>query len=157
MRVNIYAEEMTDRVEIVTKTIDGVEFEALRFYLYLPVTKQVGNDTVQVQGPFIHREEDDDSAAVTFWSRGQLRSILAKAIDLLDAHHNEKNKKPHTQMFATQGSLMSVRIEVTDFYGKDHSYTIGRLINMQYDPPPEGSRTHVFSFVEAPKVEESGA
>lgn len=112
MRVNIYAEEMTDRVEIVTKTIDGVEFEALRFYLYLPVTKQVirdthtgpVNDVVQVQGPFIHREGDDDSAAVTFWSRGQLRSILSKAIDLLDAHHNEKNKKPHTQKEEESGA-----------------------------------------------------
>lgn len=34
MRVNVYAEEMTDRVEIVEKG----EFTGLRFYLELPVT-----------------------------------------------------------------------------------------------------------------------
>lgn len=98
MRVNIYAEEMTDRIEIIDKYIDGQKFEACRFYLYLPVTKKIVrethvgpvNDTVQVQGPFIHREGDDDSAAVTFWSRGKLRDILQKAIDLLDAHHEAK-------------------------------------------------------------------
>ena len=38
MRVNVYAEEMTDRVEIVSKTIDGTVFTGLRFYLELPVT-----------------------------------------------------------------------------------------------------------------------
>lgn len=42
MRVNIYAEEMTDRVEIVTKqTADG-EFTGVRFYLELPVTQTPG-------------------------------------------------------------------------------------------------------------------
>ena len=98
MRVNIYAEEMTDRIEIIEKEIDGHKFEACRFYLYLPVTHKftrethVGlvNDTVNLQGPFIHREGDDDSAAVTFWSRGKLRDILQKAIELLDEHHAAK-------------------------------------------------------------------
>jgi hypothetical protein len=87
MRVNIYAEEMTNRIEIIEKEIDGNKFEACRFYLYLPVTHQGEN----VQGPFIHREGDDDSAAVTFWSRGKLREILQQAIDLLDAHHAAKS------------------------------------------------------------------
>lgn len=93
MRVNIYAEEMTDRIEIIEKEIDGNKFEACRFYLYLPVTSQVvgSSDPFQVQGPFIHREGDDDSAAVTFWSRGKLRHTLQKAIDLLDEHHAKKN------------------------------------------------------------------
>ncbi|SRR5258708_21798947 len=101
MRVNIYAEEMTDRIEIIEKVIDGNLFEACRFYLYLPVTKQITrethagpiNDTVQVRGPFIHHEGDDDSAAVTFWSRGKLREILQEAIDTLDAYHLTKQNK----------------------------------------------------------------
>ena len=89
MRVNIYAEEMTDRIEIIEKEIDGNKFEAVRFYLYLPVTREgLGN----ISGPFIHREGDDDSAAVTFWSRGKLRDILQQTIELLDAHHATKNK-----------------------------------------------------------------
>lgn len=99
MRVNIYAEEMTERIEIIEKVIDGNKFEAVRFYLYLPVTKEIIEEThvgaakrtVQVQGPFIHREGDDDSAAVTFWSRGKLRETLQKAIELLDTHHARKN------------------------------------------------------------------
>ena len=94
MRVNIYAEEMTNRVEIIEKEIDGHKFEAVRFYLYLPVT--VGGQNIA--GPFIHRENDDDSSAVTFWSRGKLREILQQAIDLLDVHHLAKqNDKNHTQ------------------------------------------------------------
>jgi len=36
MRVNIYAEEMTDRIEIIGKEIDGHRFTGLRFYLELP-------------------------------------------------------------------------------------------------------------------------
>jgi len=93
MRVNIYAEEMTNRIEIIEKEIDGNKFEACRFYLYLPVTvpsPQGYPDTNNVQGPFIHREGDDDSAAVTFWSRGKLREILQQAIDKLDEHHAYK-------------------------------------------------------------------
>lgn len=99
MRVNIYAEEMTDRIEIIEKEVDGIKFEACRFYLYLPVTKFArgawidGEPPTQHQGPFIHREGDDDSAAVTFWSRGKLRETLQKAIDLLDKHHYEKKDK----------------------------------------------------------------
>ena len=38
MRVNIYAEEMTDRIEIIGKEIDGHTFTGLRFYLELPVS-----------------------------------------------------------------------------------------------------------------------
>lgn len=37
MRVNIYAEEMTDRVEIIAKEIDGHRYTGLRLYLELPV------------------------------------------------------------------------------------------------------------------------
>ncbi len=100
MRVNIYAEEMTDRVEIISKTVDGQEFTGLRFYLYLPVTVKRGpfdppapnedGATMQAQGPFIHREGDDDSSAVTFWGKRDLRLILLEALTLLDEHYAAK-------------------------------------------------------------------
>lgn len=83
MRVNVYAEEMTDRIEIIGKEIDGHTFTGLRFYLELPAT--VGG--VQHQGPFMHRPGDDDSAAVTFWGKRDLRDVLRKALALLDEHY----------------------------------------------------------------------
>lgn len=115
MRVNIYAEEMTDRVEIISKTIEGHEFTALRFYLELPTTlpkgvylaspdekairdaesaKQIETienpespvPHINVKGPFIHRPGDDDSAAVTFWGKQDLRVLLRKALAMLDEH-----------------------------------------------------------------------
>jgi len=92
MRVNVYAEEMTTRVELVTKDIPGEgTFTGVRFYLELPVTKEVtGLDgcpkTEQVQGPFMHRDGDDDSSAVTFWGKGKLRLMLQAALQLLDQH-----------------------------------------------------------------------
>ena len=92
MRVNVYAEEMTDRVEIISKEIDGTRFTGVRFYLYLPATVPMVDGagkpkTMQAQGPFIHREGDDDSAAVTFWGKKDLRSVLIKALKMLDEHY----------------------------------------------------------------------
>src|SRR5580693_2538035 len=84
MRVNIYAEEMTDRVQIVEKVIEGVKFTGLRFYLELPATV----DGKQYQGPFMHRPGDDDSSAVTFWGKKDLRVVLRKALLALDNHYN---------------------------------------------------------------------
>lgn len=92
MRVNIYAEEMTDRVEIISKEIDSEVFTGVRFYLYLPVTipnsdKSMGPtklSDLKVRGPFIHREGDDDSSAVTFWGKKDLKKILQKALELLE-------------------------------------------------------------------------
>lgn len=114
MRVNIYAEEMPDepRLEIIEKMIDGHHFTALRIYLELPASdfqrmsqcpdcqgsgyhrndycstcggkKEV---PLQVQGPFIHRAGDDDSAAVTFWGKRDLRVILRRALEMLDTHY----------------------------------------------------------------------
>ncbi|KKK82982.1 hypothetical protein LCGC14_2797970 [marine sediment metagenome] len=98
MRVNVYAEEMTDRVEIISKTIDGQKFTGLRFYLELPVTtkKEVTTERFEtttihkeVRGPFIHSEGDDDSSAVTFWGKHDLRNVLRKALAILDAHYAE--------------------------------------------------------------------
>ena len=86
MRVNVYAEEMTERVEIISKDIDGQTFTGLRFYLELPVT----HGQLTVQGPFIHREGDDDSSAVTFWGKQDLRLVLRKALALLDEHYGSR-------------------------------------------------------------------
>ena len=82
MRVNIYAEEMTRRVEIVEKEIEGQTFTGVRFYLYLPVT--IGGENRR--GPFLHRPGDDDSSAVTFWGKRDLRHVLQKAVELLDRY-----------------------------------------------------------------------
>jgi hypothetical protein len=108
MRVNIYAEEMTDRIEIIGKEIDGYTFTGLRFYLELPVT--VGGTTgahrsdegpqvfppmngkpAQIAGPFVHRPGDDDSAAVTFWGKRDLREVLRKALAKLDEHYAKRD------------------------------------------------------------------
>jgi hypothetical protein len=92
VRINVYAEEMTDRVEIVTKqTADGV-FTGVRFYLELPVRKLVDPTDLskgyfEHRGPFIHRDGDDDSSAVTFWGKHDLRSVLRQALTILDAHY----------------------------------------------------------------------
>lgn len=85
MRVNVYAEEMTDQVEIISKTTDDGTFTGLRFYLHLPVT----HGQVQLKGPFIHKPDDDDSSAVTFWGKHDLRDVLKKALDMLDAYYSE--------------------------------------------------------------------
>lgn len=78
MRVNVYAEEMTERVEIISKEIDGQKFTGLRFYLELPVFD--GRE-----GP---RPGDDDSSAVTFWGKQDLRVVLRRALDLLNSHYD---------------------------------------------------------------------
>ncbi len=104
MRVNVYAEEMTDRIEIISKEIDGHTFTGLRFYLELPVTLggpdgrhqsagehayvPINGKPAQVSGPFIHRPGDDDSAAVTFWGKRDLRKVLVTALAALDAHYS---------------------------------------------------------------------
>lgn len=93
MRVNIYAEEMPDapRIEVIEKEIDGNSFTALRIYLELPATV----NGKQYQGPFIHRPGDDDSAAVTFWGKRDLRKTLVAAIQALDEHYYARsNSKP---------------------------------------------------------------
>jgi hypothetical protein len=102
MRVNVYAEEMTDRIEIIGKEIDGHRFTGLRFYLELPVTvggtgrhrcegqevyPPINGRPAQVSGPFVHRPGDDDSAAVTFWGKRDLREVLRKALAMLDEHY----------------------------------------------------------------------
>lgn len=86
MRVNVYAEEMTDRIQIISKTIEGQTFTGLRFYLELPVT--VNGE--HVSGPFMHHPGDDDSSAVTFWGKQDLRTVLRKALEMLDDHYERE-------------------------------------------------------------------
>jgi hypothetical protein len=100
MRVNIYAEEMTERIEIVEKQADGQTFTGIRFYLELPVSMatppaKLGAQAgiTHVHGPFIHRPGDDDSSAVTFWGKQDLRHTLRKALEILDAHYSGKTTK----------------------------------------------------------------
>lgn len=83
MRVNIYAEEMTNRIEIIGKEIDGHTFTGLRLYLELPATV----DGKQYRAPFMHRPGDDDSSAVTFWGKRDLREVLREALTKLDKHY----------------------------------------------------------------------
>jgi hypothetical protein len=89
MRVNVYAEEMTDRVEIISKEIEGTKFTGLRLYLELPTT--VGYDEtgqpINKAGPFVHHLGDDDSSAVTFWGKRDLRGALRTMLEKLDAHY----------------------------------------------------------------------
>jgi hypothetical protein len=87
MRVNVYAEEMTDRLEIISKQIDGHNFTGLRLYLHLPATV----NGQHYQGPFMHRDGDDDSSAVTFWGKRDLREVLRKALAMLDEHYAKRD------------------------------------------------------------------
>jgi hypothetical protein len=82
MRVNIYAEELTSNVELVEKSVEGVKFRGIRFYLHLPATV----DGKQYKGPFMHRPDDDDGSAVTFWSTkmSDLQDLFASALKAID-------------------------------------------------------------------------
>lgn len=82
MRVNIYAEEMTNRIELITKEVGGEVYTGIRFYLELPVTKGEGSS---MRGPFMHHRGDDDSAAVTFWGKKDLKTCLENALALLNS------------------------------------------------------------------------
>lgn len=89
MRVNIYAEEMTNKIEIITKEIEGTKFTGLRFYLELPVTVHEKGINHQISGPFMHHPDDNDSAAVTFWGKSDLREVLEKALNMLDEYYDK--------------------------------------------------------------------
>jgi len=91
MRINIYAEELSTDIEIIEKTTPDGKFTGLRMYMYLPVTLP---DGTQVQGKFMHHPGDDDSAAVTFWGKKDLRQLLRKALVELDSHYGDKYNVP---------------------------------------------------------------
>lgn len=95
MRVNVYAEEITERIEIISKEVDGQVFTGLRFYLELPVTTPIVTNGehhgyTQHRGPFMHKPGDDDSSAVTFWGKHDLRTVLRKALSELDDYYARK-------------------------------------------------------------------
>lgn len=91
MRVNVYAEELTDQVEVPVKPpFVGVSFHLELLASFIdgrPATKRDKVTATQMQAPFIHRPGDDDSAAVTFWAkdRERLRQLLQTALDALNA------------------------------------------------------------------------
>lgn len=130
MRVNVYAEEMPDNpaqaIEIFEKVIEGHTFTGLRIYLELPVTKWVdgspdpvtaentkgvSQETFDVsvdqhKGRFIHRPGDDDSSAITFWGKRDLRGILEEALRQLNEHYANKALQyggDTMQQFGTKG------------------------------------------------------
>lgn len=109
MRVNIYAEEMTERLEIIGKRIGGHLFTGLRLFLELPATV-AGK---QYRGPFMHRPGDDDSAAVTFWGKRDLRIVLRKALAELDKHYGDKPGE--SQAGKVDLARLAVRPEVARF------------------------------------------
>ncbi len=62
MRVNIYGEEITKRVEVVeTTSAEGNVFKGIRFYLK-------SHDDL-----FPPNHPDDDASAVTFWVKSSRR------------------------------------------------------------------------------------
>jgi hypothetical protein len=103
MRVNVYAEEMTDRIEIISKTIEGTAFTGLRIYLELPATV----DGKQYQGPFMHNPGDDDSSAVTFWGKQDLRTVLVQALQKLNEHYAKHESVTAIDKAVTQALAVS--------------------------------------------------
>lgn len=138
MRVNIYAEEMTDRIEIIEKEVEGNKFTALRFYLELPASFVDGRPAMardekqayHYQAPFIHRPGDDDSSAVTFWGKTDLRRVLRQALDALTAHYS-RDKKALGEVYNWRISNRRGRACLEGFYGSVVMYH-GYLV--AYDP-----------------------
>lgn len=54
MRINVYAEELTDETELVVKEANGRTFYGIRLFLKSPVDLH-------------HTEYDDDRSAITLW------------------------------------------------------------------------------------------
>jgi hypothetical protein len=86
---------MTNRIEIISKEIEGRVFTGLRFYLELPCTTGFNGrgQPMNVSGPFMHYPGDDDSAAVTFWGKRDLRKVLRQALKQLDRHYARPRKR----------------------------------------------------------------
>ncbi len=53
-----------------------------------PATTADATQANHLQAPFIHHPGDDDSSAVTFWGKRDLRDVLRKALEMLDDHYN---------------------------------------------------------------------
>ena len=68
MRVNVYAEELTQDVQIVEKN----GHHGLRFYLHSPHQLH-------------HRPDDDDRSAITLWGLDTVQAVLNEANKLFHA------------------------------------------------------------------------
>jgi hypothetical protein len=83
MRVNVYEDEQTGRVEPTARCANGTLFKGIRLSFCFPQ----GNQTQTIT----HGKGDDDTPAVTFFFsenqhyKGLLRKVLKEALRLLDA------------------------------------------------------------------------
>lgn len=85
MRINVYAEELTDEVEIVRKYVDDEEYGPRTFY----------GIRVYLKSPDVlhHSEADDDRSAVTFfvpWTKegGHDFPLVKEAfVNMMDSLH----------------------------------------------------------------------
>jgi hypothetical protein len=83
MRVNVYNEELTGRVEPVAKRANGVVFKGIRCFLCF---KQEGGEKQKI----MHTEGDEDTPAVTFFFTDDaywkplLKKTFEEALKLLD-------------------------------------------------------------------------
>ena len=72
MRINVYSQEITKEIAIVSKVADtGIRYEAVRMYLASP-------DILH------HTENDDDRSAITFWipsAKKMNKEDLARVFD----------------------------------------------------------------------------
>lgn len=102
MRVNVYAEEMTDKMEIISKEIDGHQFTGMRFWLlgYL-----------------------SGKALTAFILKGQqkgLHHIISSAASLLNWHRNATG-----QMTGMAPGIKPDQSSLTDPNGTGVSNQIG--------------------------------
>lgn len=89
MRINVYAEEISQDVEIVEKSNSEGIFTGIRMYLYLPVSTGQGES---IAGKFIHHEGDDDSSAITFWGKQDMIPLLEKMAQTLRDYYKFKDR-----------------------------------------------------------------
>ena len=96
MRVNLYSDELTNRIEVLEKKTQAGQFVGLRIFIETPVTiKNVHGMKSTFKGPFEKIDGDDDSSAVTFWCKATqpepLLNLLRKAL-----HDLDRFCEPHT-------------------------------------------------------------
>lgn len=113
MRVNIYAEELTDRVEVVYKSNVQGHWTGIRFYTELPISYPLpGGHQVTQRGPTIQPPGNEDkSSCVTFWGkdRDTLESTLRRGIDAIRrARHME----------GAQGQILSQNVGANKAVGE---------------------------------------
>ena len=84
--VNIYAEDLTDRIEVLSKDIEGVSYTGLVLYLEPPTVIKSGHYAGQnLPGSCLYR--DSGPYTLTVWGKRDLRDLLDKMKDALDHHY----------------------------------------------------------------------